>query len=197
LPIKPKDNQQSFYVPSYESERSAAEIKEQEEELPSVKKDQNRPSVNLEVGTSVSSDFNGNSAISTYASPYIRHQIDDRIAVSGGVMMSQTFFNGWTNYSMEGSPMPSSVTTNMVYGRLEYQLNERMLLYGSVYTNLTTIPMQGYNQQLQGVGYSVGMKYRMSERSFIQVEIQRSSGYNPFMPYSNFGFGGRPISYFP
>ena len=86
----------------------------------------------------------------------------------------------------------------MVYGRVEYLVNERMLVYGTVFSNLTTMPVAGYNRQLQGTGYSVGMKYKMSVKSFIQVQFTRGAGYNPYMPYSNnVGFGGLPMSYFP
>ena len=204
LPIKPREPQPTYYVPSYASEVQSNKAVDANEAVGEVDDENLKPktkrtSVNLEIGTSVSSDFNGNSAIRTYAAPNIKHQVNDRLAISGGVMMSQTFFNGWKNYSIDGGPMPSTVYSNMVYGRVDYMVNERMLVYGTVFSNLTTMPgVAGYDRQLQGTGYSVGMKYKVSEKSFIQVQISRGVGYNPYMPRSNsIGFGGMPMSYFP
>ena len=91
----------------------------------------------------------------------------------------------------------------MIYGRVDYMVNEDLLIYGSVFKNMTTIPSNGLNRQLDGMGYAIGMEYKMSKRSFLQVQIQRSTGYNPFSPYcygsgyGSYGFGARPFSYFP
>lgn len=199
LPIKAAESQPEYYVPEYAPDNRDETNSGYTGDDQLQKKNKNdRTSVNLEVGSSVSTDFNGNSAISTYAAPHIRHQIDENLAVSGGVMMSQTFLNGWTSYSLDGGPMPSVIYNNMVYGRLDYRVNEKLLVYGSVYKNLTSMPSPGLDRQLDGSGYSLGLEYKMSERSFLQIQVSRSTGYNPFNPYpANFGFGGRPFSYFP
>lgn len=198
LPIKQNPPSPNYLNPAIENDdtRNSGYYEDEGPENPKTK--QNRTSVGLELGSSVSSDFKGNTAINTYAAPHVRHEINDEVAVSGGVIMSQTFFDGWKDYRMDGAPMPSSMNTNYAYGRLDYKLSERMSVYGTVFTNVTTMPMAGQNRSLQGTGYSLGMEYKISERSFLQVNIQRSSGYNPFMPFNNnFGFGGRPFSYFP
>jgi len=200
LPIKAKSEDQNYIVPSYfENNEQALEALSEREEGEDKSKRNNRTSVNMEVGTSFSSDFKGNSAITTYAAPHIRHRVSSDIAISGGVILSQTFLNGWTDYSIDGSPMPSSITNATLYGSLEYQLNERVLLYGTIYQNIASMPEGfGHGSQTNGLGYSVGMNYKISEKSFLQIEFHRSSGYNPFSPYGrSVGFGGRPFSYFP
>lgn len=204
LPIKGKSDDQNYYVPSYyeKNGQDLEAIDENElEEDESLTKDENRTSVHLEVGTSFSSDFNGNSAVTAYVAPHIRHRLSKDIAISGGLIMSQTYLNGWTNYSIDGNPMPSSINRTTMYASLEYQVSDRMLLYGTIYQHINTMPSSfghGGGQQVDGLGYSVGMDYKISDRSFLQIQIHRNSGYNPFSPYGNsFGFGGRPVNYFP
>lgn len=203
LPIKPKTNDDIYYIPSYsqelepQSEVNYKGIPENQEEI----NDQKKTSVNLELGSSVASDFKGNSAINTYIAPHIRHQLNEDFAVSGGLIVSQSYFNGWTNYNMDGTvqSMPSSLTSTTAYARLDYRVNDRMLVYGSVYKNLATMPNGfGGQNQMDGYGYSVGMEYKVSEKSFLQIQIQRSEGYSPFMNQpASYGIGGRPFSYFP
>lgn len=198
LPIKQNPPTPNYINPVVENSEHTNEAYYEDEKPEDSKIKQNKTSVGLELGSSVSSDFKGNTAINTYAAPHIRHEINDEVAVSGGIIMSQTFFDGWSDYRMDGGPLPSSVNTNYVYGRLDYKLSERMSVYGTVFTNVTTMPMAGQNRSMQGTGYSLGMEYKMSERSFLQINIQQSNGYNPFMPFNNnFRFGGRPFSYFP
>lgn len=198
LPIKQNPPTPNYLNPVVENNGLNNSEFYEDEKPEDSKIKQNRTSVGVELGSSVSSDFKGNTAINTYAAPHIRHEINDEVAVSGGLIMSQTFFDGWKDYRMDGGPMPSSINTNYIYGRLDYKLSDRMNVYGTVFTNVTTMPMAGQNRSLQGTGYSLGMEYKMSEKSFLQVNIQQSNGYNPFMPFNNsFGFGGRPFSYFP
>jgi len=202
LPIKPREPQPTYIIPSYVSGQEAErDIEFSEDEGEEIKSKQNRTTVGLEVGSSVATDFNGNSAIRTYAAPNIRYEVNDRIAISGGVVMSQTFFNGWTNYNFDGSPMPSTLYSNTIYGRIDYRVNDKMVVYGEVYSNLVTTPGYSGYGNLQGTGFTAGMQYKVSERSFIQIQISRSTGYNPYNPYSpystGYGFGHQPIGYFP
>ena len=201
LPIKGQSENQKYIVPSYfESNDDAIKsLSEADEESGKNSKGDNRTSVQMELGSSVSTDFNGNSAITTYVAPHIRHQINDDLAISGGVIMSQTFLNGWTNYSIDGSPMPSSITNTTLYGSIEFRLNERMLVYGTIYQNISSMPYGfGHGRGTDGLGYSAGMNYKISDKSFLQIQIHRNSGYNPFSPYSsNYGFGGMPFNSFP
>lgn len=199
LPIKAVE-QPVYIVPSYVSEENELEngkFWQGDEESESKKKSKGHTRVGLEMGTSVASDFNGGTAVNTYAAPHVRHEVNDRVAISGGVIMSQTFFNGWKSYSLDGGPISSTVYSNTIYGRVDYRISEDLLVYGAVYQNILTTPTPGLNNQINGMGYSVGMEYKMSDRSFLRVQINRSQGYNPFMPYTNYGFGGRPITYFP
>ena len=201
LPIKAQTEDQNYIIPSYFESNDDAMKSMHEADLESGKKSRrdDRTSVQMEVGSSVSTDFKGNSAITTYAAPHIRHQINGDLAISGGVIISQTFFNGWTNYSMDGKPLPSSVTNSTLYGSIEYRISERMLVYGSIYQNIYSMPAGfGYGNQIDGLGYSAGMNYKISDKSFLQIQIHRNSGYNPFSPYSgSYGFGGTPFSSFP
>jgi hypothetical protein len=151
----------------------------------------------MEVGSSVSTDFSGNTAINTYAAPFVRHEIDDQWAVSMGVVTSQTFLDGWKSYSIEG-PLPSTIYSNAVFGRVEYKVDEKLLLYGSAYQNVVTMPSPGYDRVVNGSGYSLGARYKMSRNSFIQVEMHRSTGISPYVPYNNrFGAGLSPFSFYP
>jgi hypothetical protein len=201
LPIKTQTEDQNFVIPSYfESNDDAMKaLSEADKESGKKSKGDNRTSVQMELGSSVSTDFKGNSAITTYVSPHIRHQLSDDVAISGGVIVSQTFLNGWTDYSIDGRPMPSSITNTTIYGRIDYRLSERMLVYGAVYQNISSMPNRfGHGNQTQGLGYSAGMNYKISDKSFLQIEIHRNSGYNPFSPYSrSYGFGGMPFNSFP
>ena len=203
LPIKPKTNNDIYFIPSY-----AQELETQSElnyvgipENQNKKKNQKKTSVNLELGSSVATNFKGNSAINTYIAPHIRHQLNEDLAVSGGLIVSQSYFNGWTNYTMDGQAqsMPSSLTSTTAYARLDYRVNDKMLVYGSIYKNLASMPNGfGGQNQMDGYGYSVGMEYKISDKSFLQIQIQRSEGYNPFMRQSaSYGMGGMPFSYFP
>lgn len=199
LPIKTKKNPGSYYyIPSYVNRDKITDRNGNYLEDETVN-EVNKTSVNVELGSSAMTDFKGNSAITTYVAPHIRHQLDEDLAVSGGVIMSKTFLNGWKDYSLDGSSLPGSFVSTTLYGRLEYSLNDRMTIYGSVYKNISTLPSNyAYLNQSNGFGYALGMEYKISERSFLQIQVQRSSGYNPFQPYgTNYGFGTRPIGYFP
>ena len=160
LPIKSKVENDFYFTPSYadDMDQNPDYNYKEDPDLNPNHKDYKRTSVGLELGSSVASDFNGNSAISTYIAPHVRHQINDEFAVSGGLIVSQSYFNGWTNYSIDGRPqeMPSSMTSTTAYARLDYRVNDKMLIYGSVYKNLATYPsgFGGQNNQLDGYGYS-------------------------------------------
>lgn len=203
LPIKPKVNDDTYYIPSYtqEIEPQHDVINNRISDPQQNKTEKKKTSVNLELGSSVATDFKGNSAINTYIAPQVRHQLNEDFAVSGGLIVSQSYFNGWTNYSFDGSAqsMPSSLTSTLAHVRLDYKVNDRMLIYGAIYKNIATMPNGfGGQNQIDGYGYSVGMEYKISEKSFLQIQIQRSQGYNPFSNYpTSYGIGGRPFSYFP
>lgn len=195
LPIRGSGQDAQYIMPSYMTEQQReenGEITENRDTLPR----KGRTSVNLEVGSSVSSDFKGNTAISTYAAPHIRHEVDERLAISGGVIIGQTFFDGWKHYSVDGM-MPSTVYTNAVYGKVEYRVDERLTVYGTAWQNIMTMSQPGTDVNQSSYGYSLGMQYKMSRNSFLQVEVQRSVGYNPFyMGGSRFGAGATPFSYY-
>ncbi|MEQ8323142.1 MAG: hypothetical protein RIC15_09745 [Vicingaceae bacterium] len=202
LPIKGQSEDNFYVIPSYYTNDRGDDLEALSESNESVvdEPNGNNTSVNLQVGSSFSSDFKGNSTITAYVAPHIRHRISRDLAISGGVIMSQTYFNGWTNYSLDGSAFPSSLYRTTLYASLEYQLNERVLLYGTVYQNLTSMPDAfGHGNQLEGLGYSIGMDYKISDRSFLQIQVSRGSGsYNPFMPGGmRGGLGSNPFSYFP
>lgn len=152
-----------------------------------------KTSLQLELGTSIGSDLNGNTAVTTYVSPYVSHKIDERWRINIGGVMANTYMDGWSNYSMDrGFLGGGGLATYMLFTQLEYRVSERMLLQGTIYQNTTqmpAVPGLGEVPALEGYGYSLAMQYQMSKNAFLHVEIHQSTGYNPYVPRTNSGFG--------
>lgn len=165
----------------------------------SLRPKENRTSVQLELGSSVSSNFNGGSAFSTTVAPYVSHKVSEDVRLNLGARVTNSYLTNWRTYSFDGqsSTFDGQLTTMGLFGQLEYDISDRTTVYGSIYHNVSTLPsiVPGTTQplQLEGTAYSLGMKHRLSENSFLKVEVQQSTGYNPFYSNRGLGYGYSPF----
>ncbi len=165
----------------------------------SLRPKEKRTSVQLELGSSVSSNFNGGSAFSTTVSPYVSHKVNEDVRLNLGARVTNSYLTNWRTYRMDGqsSTFDGNMNSIGLFAQLEYDISDRTTVYGSIYHNTLTLPglMPGTNQpfQLEGTAYSLGMKHRLSENSFLQIEVQQSRGYNPFYTNRGLGYGYSPF----
>ena len=141
---------------------------------------------------------------STYYSPQISYEVSPRFSINTGVT--------YVNSSVDKIPVMSEYNYQVFSGNIseyyafvegQYQLNDRLIIAGSVFYNFTEYNVSGGStlsggSGLENLGYSASFEYKVNESMSIYGEI-RINDRNPYRQsggvFSN-GFMGAQTSLF-
>jgi hypothetical protein len=149
----------------------------------------NKVSIFTTTGVSM---FGGNFArgSSYYMMPSMAYKLSPKLTITSGIgyMHSNISFPGEMNSGIYSSNL------FMLHASASYQVNDRLMLYGSVYKTMDNSPQSSvinpravnFNSQ----GTSMGLIYKVSDNIRMGVEFRQRNG-SPYMnPYGNpYGYG--------
>ena len=142
--------------------------------------------VGLEVGSSFSSFGHGRNMFTTYLSPSVSFQPSKKMQVFVGAYVAQNNANGFKNDEVVAVAQPVAGYTGATYF-----LTDRVNLYGNgIYGRggYAVVPY-GVNNNYKSI--SVGVSYKISEKTSISAQFQWSQGLPPYGSYlSNNPFSG-------
>ncbi|MCF8367990.1 MAG: hypothetical protein K9G76_03035 [Bacteroidales bacterium] len=147
-------------------------------------------------GTMFATTFGNGSYFGTYVSPRVSYPLSKKFTLRTGGMFtyspSGNAFNPW--YSLnELNNYRSPLTQSFLYAEGAYQLNENVILTGTVYKEIDFYnqpsPMMN-RQAFDGSGVIMGIDYKLGENVFIHGQVGFSNRSNSY--YSPFGFPSNP-----
>lgn len=154
-----------------------------------------KPSVNVSMGTSISTFGAGSSAVGTYIAPEVSVPVSKKLSMSVGMSYSSLFFN---------MPGEAGGQTNCSYGSLfvsgTYQVNDKLVVRGTAYKTFSLNPStpdvslnsQFFDFSSQGVKFDA--EYKVSDKFRIGVSVEyNDQNYPTLYPASNTGFGTSPF----
>ncbi|MEZ5082810.1 MAG: hypothetical protein R2750_05110 [Bacteroidales bacterium] len=153
-----------------------------------------KPGFNISFGTTFASNFGGGNYFGTYVSPHIYYPVSKRFSLRvGGTLtttLGNTFNEPYPNRSV--NYYAGNLNRSFVYAEGAYQLNDRLILTGTVYKefNLNQSPYPDHKAiSYDNKGMIFGIDYKVSKNVFIRGQLEFSNGRNPYQ-YSPMGFPG-------
>jgi hypothetical protein len=164
----------------------------------------------MQVGTSVGTNFRNGAMWSNYAAPSLRYNIHPRWNLSVGTMLVNTQFNNPMMVGAEGNRNMSRVNLfqSFVYAQGQYMATERLRLTGTAFYELNQfggaqLRMNPQATNFNSKGASIYAEYKISEHFSVGAGAQISNGngnnylrnglysspafYNPGMPFNSMG----------
>ena len=158
-----------------------------------------RLSYNLNLGASYDSYFGA----STYIQPTARYQISDRFRGYASFTFVNTMPQNYAVATTEGGTMMRRTQGNQQYivsAGGEYLVNERLILSGNVWKDLSNMPEQvgAYNnfnyRGRQGADFSA--TYKITSNFSVTGAVRYADGASPYYsPFYNSGFGNSSFGY--
>ena len=154
----------------------------------------------MQLGTSFSSSGFG-TALTNFVSPTISYRVSEKFSLQFGATIRNSFidsrFSGDTYYGTM-QPYHGNVTYTTLWASGTYQVNERLILRGTVYKDFSMFDAPAPNNPFSNVdsqGAILDMTWRPSKNVQVGLHMEYHQGYNPFRnPYgygmSPFGYGG-------
>lgn len=153
----------------------------------------------LQVGSSFTTGFGGNSLFSQSFAPHFQWNPAQRFSLVVGSVFSTGQFSGSGGFSPFGlvpvadaGMMPQRLFSGSVYALGAYQLNERLTLTGGTWFERNNLQLaqpqmntQAFNMSPRGM--MVGFDYRVTENFRFGAQLNVSQGYNPFNPFNQYG----------
>lgn len=149
-------------------------------------------------GAAMSFSNNHGSSTSLYYSPSVSYLVSSKLVVGAGM----TYVNSnATNFNSIGDlryqPFTGNISQYNTFVSAKYKLNDRMIIGGSVFYNMTEFSSSAFNQNhkvssFDKIGYSASFEYRINDKTTIeaQIRINDSNRYGFGMsPFGNNGFG--------
>lgn len=161
----------------------------------------------MQVGTSFSAS-NFGTALTNFVSPAISYQFSKKFTLQVGATIRNSFINynsGINPFYGEVQPFHGNVTYTTLWASGTYQVNERLILRGTVYRDFSMFSEPGQNNPFYNIdsrGAILDLTFRPSDRVQIGVHMEYHQGYNPYRnPYgfgrNSYGMGGySPMSPF-
>lgn len=161
-----------------------------------------KTNISLEMGTSFGSSGGGN-MFSTFISPKISYDINPKLRITVGSVLSKTNINGAEIYNIwEGKArkINANVNSNLMYAEGQYMVNDRLIISGSIFyekNDFGNMDNSGMHPSAfnfgDSKGGSIGFDYKINEKTSLSGEIQYSEGRNP---YRNNSLRSSPFSIF-
>ena len=162
----------------------------------------------MQVGTSVGTNFRNGAMWSNYMAPSLRYNVHPRWNLSVGTMLVNTQFNTAVA-GAEGSSMRRvNQLRSFVYAQGQYMASERLRLTGTAFYELSQfggkqLRMNPQAANFTSKGASIYAEYKISEHFSVGAGAQISNGngnnylrnglysspamYNPGMPFNSMG----------
>jgi len=148
--------------------------------MPSDSISQKKLSYSLKMGTSYITSSHKNEMFSTYVSPEMNYQLTSKFSLNAGIMFMSSSIGivQSRNSDIYQSGIYQPFTGTIVYAGGSYQLNDRITLNGTAYTQLSNPMLQkGFansNQNnIKGVG--LGIDYKLTEHSSFSIQFDMNN----------------------
>lgn len=164
----------------------------------------------MQVGTSVGTNFRNGAMWSNYLAPSLRYNVHPRWNLSVGTMLVNTQFNNPMMASAEGSRINSRINyfQSFVYAQGQYMASDRLMLTGTAFYELNQfggaqLRMNPQATNFNSKGASIYAEYKISEHFSVGAGAQISTGngnnylrnglygspafYNPGIPFNSMG----------
>ncbi len=160
-------------------------------------------SYGVTVGSQFTSVSGFGSALSTYITPRVSYNINNRLSIGGGLSLVQTNYFKTRAYFQNESASGSggNYTSGTIFIEGNYLVNDRLTIYGSAFKQFPIsqqpLTYNPYNplssQNAQGIDLNVA--YKLGEHVFIQAGFRYSDGVNPYYadPFNRHSFMNEPF----
>lgn len=134
----------------------------------------------INYGVIVGSHFNSfskdNYSFGTYTIPFISYSLTPKTSLNAGLLLGNNY-----NYFKNTSDVTpyNSISGNFLYLSAKHQVNDRLIIAGSVIMNTSRTynsEMNNFNKNIQSS--SIGFDYKISDHLFFGTEFNFSNGHN-------------------
>ncbi|MEA3445210.1 MAG: hypothetical protein U9R19_10855 [Bacteroidota bacterium] len=137
----------------------------------------------VEMGTTIGT-LNGQSAFTSYVSPYAFYPLSDRFSIEVGTSIARgnsiMAFNPYFGESL--IPLGQNMLQTSIYARGRYQVNNNLSVFGTAYVqrNIFLKPTEGEEQMsFDTRAMSFGMEYKLGPHASIKFEMQTGNSFYP------------------
>ena len=152
--------------------------------MPSSFDPEKKTDVNVQLGTSFTTNFNGGHAFSTMVAPELRYKVNKRFSIRGGVSISNTDYgntlvlspSGWRSYS-------GNVTQGTIYVSGDYMISPKVILSGTAYKEFSvdhSNPENAFRPGYDGKGLMMNLRLFPTDNMQIDVGAEFYQGNNPW-----------------
>jgi hypothetical protein len=140
--------------------------------------------VNVQLGTSFSTNFNGGHAFSTMVAPELRYKVNERFSIRGGVSISNTDYGNTLVLSPNGLRSYSgNVTQGFIYVSGDYMISPKVILSGTAYKEFSvdhSNPDNAFRPGYDGKGLIMNLRLFPTDNMQIDVGAEFYQGNNPW-----------------
>lgn len=129
------------------------------------------------VGTHFSSFSKDNYSFGTYTIPYLSYSLTPKTFINAGILISSN--NSYFKNNSDFNPY-NSVSGNYLYLSAKHQVNDRLIVSGSMLVNTNKTynsEMNNFNKNIQSS--SIGFDYKITDHLFFGTEFTFSNVNNP------------------
>ncbi len=157
-----------------------------------------KPDVRLSLGTSFSTFYPGMNGFSSWVAPEISMPINKKWAVAAGI--------AYTNFLTTGTPEIAGFGNTVqnygsVYVKGRYQVNDKLSISGMAYKTFNLSPQKPEDKinpraiDFSNSGVMMSVDYKVTDHFRINAAFSMEQRhYNPFDPYSGYGYFGSPMN---
>ncbi len=143
--------------------------------------------VDVDLGTSFTTDLRKGFSFSTYASPEIKYRTGKRFTLRGGISLTNTEYHNTVLYSPYGFvPYSGNITQGVIYAGGDYMLGPRLFISGLVYKEFSidhSGTEQGLNPAFDGKGLMMNVRFMPTDHMTIDAGIELYQGNNPYRTF--------------
>jgi len=136
--------------------------------------------VTVQAGTGFGSNFNGNSAFSTYVAPAVSYNVSSRFRLKAGVSVNNyygdPYYGFYDTYHSTGN---TNLTTTSVFLQGDYLLSNKFMLSGAVYKEFSPFDANVSDPRYkapESQGMILNLNYRPARNLEIDVSFEYGSG---------------------
>ena len=143
--------------------------------------------VDVDLGTSFTTDLRKGFSFSTFASPEIKYRTGKRFTLRGGVSLSNTEYHNTVFYSPYGAvPFSGNITQGVIYAGGDYMLGPRLFISSLVYKEFSINHSgieKGLNPAYDGKGLMMNLRFMPTDHMTIDAGIELYQGNNPYRTF--------------
>lgn len=141
--------------------------------------------VGLQTGVSYMKFSKKGNAFSKYIAPNLSQQLNDKVRITFGSVVSNTNINNPFYISENNSLKGIQVNSASMFARADYQLSPRLMIGGTAYYKHSLMkPLSddnNFQDNFDSKGMQLDLNYRISTKSSVNVSVNISEG-NEFYP---------------